>query len=312
MQISPVKILFSNVQNIPRISKKELSFKADLKSEDGSKVPYFNVDMKLLLNNPVVSMYSQLIQDGFTTEEIKEAEIFQFLNVDPDVNFDYLIENMDEIAQNNDEIKSQIFKRSSKTPDDISAMLRAYKQLKQKFVTDDVIAYRDQMQEFHNRLKKMFGEKQKNNPDIIRQMALQVLRYVNRYNEPIVKALLDDKNFDNTNLRSALMEIDNQQNADCGLSVLKYAQDRGYNKDFSYPLAIIISQARPQNMDLIKRLIDSEQDFLSNNSDFTSKELINFLRLENPLLKEYLEDSEMSLETIYDIILADEDNQDLD
>ncbi len=34
MQISPVKILFSNVQNIPKISKKELSFKADLKFKD--------------------------------------------------------------------------------------------------------------------------------------------------------------------------------------------------------------------------------------------------------------------------------------
>lgn len=309
MRISP--ILFSLVNNGKKlnVTPKRLYFGDNSENNDNKMAEYTRIDMQAFVNNPIFALFTQMIRDGFTMNDINKADIFQITSLNPDFNFDYLFSNVKDIDKQKDEIKSQIFKYSPKSTDDVRAMARVYRQLRQKFVTDDVIGYINQMNDFQNKLEKMFGKKQENrNHNMFKNLLLEVLHNVNACNEELVCALLDDKNFDNTNLKTALIGVSDKQKAECALKVLNFAQDKGYKKDFCFPLAVMISQAGAGNFDVIERLIDTEQEFLSNNPDFVSTELINFLRFENPFLEVYLNDSEMSLQTIFDIMQSDEDN----
>lgn len=302
-----------NYDNISKISSKakQVSFKGVNKQDNESQITYYNVDMRSFLNNPVVSLYLQLIQDGFTTEEIKKAEIFQTLHIKPEVDVQNLARHIDEFVKLPSETKNRMFNYASKSADDLKAVIRVYQQLKKKFITDDVIEEQNQTSKIINTLNAHFGKKT-SPKSYTKRMMLEVLHYTNKYNESIAKALLNDRNFNNNVIVNALMGVETEKKAHIAADVLAYAQDLGYDKEFSFPLAIIISEANEQNVQVVKRLLDDEQEFLSNNSDFTAIYLMNFLRLKNPLVYKYMSDPEMSLQTIYDVLQAKEDYDNFD
>lgn len=310
MQIYSAKLNYENISNISSKAK-QVSFKGVNKQDNESQIPYYNVDMRSFLNNPVVSLYLQLIQDGFTTEEIKKAEIFQTLHIKPEVDVQNLARHIDEFVKLPSETKNRMFNYASKSADDLKAVIRVYQQLKKKFITDDVIEEQNQTNKIINTLNAHFGKKT-SPKSYTKRMMLEVLHYTNKYNESIAKALLNDRNFNNNAIVNALMGVETEKKAHIAADVLAYAQDLGYDKEFSFPLAIIISEANEQNVQVVKRLLDDEQEFLSNNSDFTAIYLMNFLRLKNPLVYKYMSDPEMSLQTIYDVLQAKEDYDNFD
>ena len=64
------------------------------------------------------------------------------------------------------------------------------------------------------------------------------------------------------------------------MQVLKMAQEIGYKKEFSLPLAIIISEANETNMGMVEKML-YEQDFLSENDDFEKEKQIIKQEFEN-------------------------------
>ena len=84
MQISPVTMSLNNAKNIKKSSNTQLSFKGQTNDKESSKIPYCQIDMQSFLNNPMVNLYTQLIKEGYKTEELKKTKIFQTINMKPD------------------------------------------------------------------------------------------------------------------------------------------------------------------------------------------------------------------------------------
>ena len=80
------------------------------------------------------------------------------------------------------------------------------------------------------------------------------------------------------------------------------AQENGYKKDFSFPLAILISEANENNIGMIEKMLD-EQEFLSENTDFVSNKLMNFLRNAGTGLSAiYEENQDLTLNEINELL----------
>ena len=313
MQISPVTMSLNNAKNIEKSSNTQLSFKGQTNDKESSKIPYCQIDMQSFLNNPMVNLYTQLIKDGFKTEELKKTKIFQTINMNPD--FDtYMLMGLDRAPDNYiNQIKAQMFDYKPKSQEDIKAMIKLYKQLKEKFASNDVIQYNKETQKLMNDLKKMFNDAPCDENEPIRGMMLHILSATNSKNGNIAEALLNDENFNNLDINTALLGIDSKEKSAYGQKVLQIAQKIGYNKEFSFPLAIMISEANQENIKMIERLIEEEQDFFINNEEFTTCELMDFLRFENPLTLTYISDNEIPMETIQELMEMDEDlDEDLD
>lgn len=313
MQISPVTMSLNNAKNIKKSSNTQLSFKGQTNDKESSKIPYCQIDMQSFLNNPMVNLYTQLIKDGFKTEELKKTKIFQTINMNPD--FDtYILMGLDRAPDNYiNQIKAQMFDYKPKSQEDIKAMIKLYKQLREKFASNDVIQYNKETQKLMNDLKKMFNDAPCDENEPIRGMMLHILSATNSKNGNIAEALLNDENFNNLDINTALLGIDSKEKSAYGQKVLQIAQKIGYNKEFSFPLAIMISEANQENIKMIERLIEEEQDFFINNEEFTTCELMDFLRFKNPLTLTYISDNEIPMETIQELMEMNEDlDEDLD
>ena len=313
MQISPVTMSLNNAKNIKKSSNTQLSFKGQTNDKESSKIPYCQIDMQSFLNNPMVNLYTQLIKDGFKTEELKKTKIFQTINMNPD--FDtYMLMGLDRTPDNYiNQIKAQMFDYKPKSQEDIKAMIKLYKQLREKFASNDVIQYNKETQKLMNDLKKMFNDAPCDENEPIRGMMLHILSATNSKNGNIAEALLNDENFNNLDINTALLGIDSKEKSAYGQKVLQIAQKIGYNKEFSFHLAIMISEANQENIKMIERLIEEEQDFFINNEEFTTCELMDFLRFENPLTLTYISDNEIPMETIQELMEMDEElDEDLD
>ena len=129
-------------------------------------------------------------------------------------------------------------------------------------------------------------------------MTLEVLHYVDKNNVALLEELLNDKNFNNVYLGSALMKLDKNKDMKYAHQALCMAQEVGYDKDFSQSLAILISEAEPFNIKVIERMLD-EQEFLIENDDFVCDKLMTFLRGgEFELLCAYMSDDTMTLREV--------------
>lgn len=210
--------------------------------------------------------------------------------------------------------KDDIFSKSMKSIDDIKAMQNAYTSLKEKFNTQDVREHVDELRKLENEIAQYLAKKGNNLPQeskySAKSMILSVLHYVNRENEPLLQNLLDDKNFNNVYIEQALLNIGDKKDIKYGLQVLEMAQEIGYDKDFSFPLSILISEAKEENMPIIEKILN-EQDFFVDNDDFVANELINFVRHPySGFAPIYIKNEDITLNEIQELIEMDTDDED--
>ena len=304
MNISSVGFSFQNNINSKKYVKNSPSFRGQIPCDNSSNIPYEQVDLTYLLINPMTNFYKQLLKDGFSAEQIKKHQIFQLTHINPNVNLGALNNDidMDAIEQNRDKIKDILFVRESKTLDDYRAMSKLYPKLISKFFTDDVIEHVNRTKEIYDRLSSLSGSKETTTDEIAKDSVLDIIHYANRHNKVLIEALLDEKDFNNTCISAALIGVDDENSANSAIKALQIAHNKGFDKEFSFPLAVMLSDVNPSNMELIERLIEDEQEFFINNPEFTSDELLNFLRFHNPLAEIYLSDSDITMQMIYDIM----------
>ena len=91
------------------------------------------------------------------------------------------------------------------------------------------------------------------------------------------KVLTSYENFNNIHIGQALLTLDKNVPNRYPMQALRMAQEVGYEKEFSLPLSILISEANAENMGMIEKML-GEQEFLSENEDFVSERLISLLR----------------------------------
>ena len=292
------------------LKKTDISFKGNeenLPVGEVSNVPpciYTSVQL-----HPIVELNLQLIKDGYSKEEIKEHGIFFSTKIR---NVDFSNPLLLEAAMEGIITKDDIFSKNLKSDEDIKAIQKAYFSLKEKFNTNDVRKHIAEFNALEDKLSALFSQNEINlssRPKYsAKSMILTVLRYVNKDNEPLLQQLLNDKNFNNVFLHHALMSIDENKDMKYSFKVLEMAQETGYKKEFSLPLAILISEANETNIGMIEKMLD-EQDFLSKNNDFVSSKLMNFLREAGTGLSlEYERNDDLTLNEIQEL-LALEDSE---
>jgi len=283
-----------------------VAFRGNNETSGSVKNPeeFYMIDMRVLAKTPVMALWSMLLKDGYKPEDLKRSGIFTSLNLKDGVDIDVLAEHVDEFQETQITGKD-IFNRNTKSGDDIRAMIKLYADLKEKFVTADVLddckRFLDLKNSILGHLQEKFGASGEE-PSLEEEAAgkiLHVLTFTNKDNAAVAHALLDDENFNNMHIESALIGIKGADKAKCGLEVLKIAQETGYDKSFSYALSVLISEADPVNMPVIRKIIEEDQEFLSGNSKFVSEKLMSFLRLMEPeLAAAYLEDDTITLQNI--------------
>ena len=279
----------NKIQN--KVSSNNLSFKG---SENKTQLP--SGEQCSTYFHPALALQLQLLKDGYTAEEIIEHQIFKNISFR---NIDFSDPNLVEKAQSGEIKKEDIVVNTTKSIADIQAIQRGYSLLKQKFDSLDVQKHVEKMMEFERMLNFPHSRRMSKEG-----MILEVLHYVDKSNVELLNELLDDENFNNVHLSAALIKTGKSGDAKSALQALKMAQEIGYDKEFSLPLAIIISEANQLNMPIIERMLD-EQDFLSNNEDFICNRLMAFLRGWEPdLFVEYLTNKDLTLREIDELMLG--------
>ena len=260
--------------------------------------------------HPLYVLNMQLLKDGYTLEQIKESRIFVNTEVR---NMDWANPALLDDALEGKITPNDIFTEKSKKTEDVKAMLSAYAALKTKFNTEDV---RQHISKFNKLESEIAAFLSKKGSDISpkrqydsKAMILSILRNVNKDNEPLLRKLLDDENFNNVEISKALMSLDKNKDMSYAFAVLEMAQNVGYDKEFSMPLAILMSEANERNMGMIVKML-GEQDFLSENNDFVANNLMNFLRdAGSGLSAVYEEDDDITLFEVQELISMEEDEE---
>ena len=135
-----------------------------------------------------------------------------------------------------------------------------------------------------------------------KSMILSVLHYVDKNNVALLEELLDDENFNNVHLTTALMKLDKNKDMKYAHRVLHMAQEVGYDKEFGETLAILISEADLINTMVIKKML-GEQEFLIENEEFVENRLMSFVRGMNfNLLLEYATNEAMTLKEVDELM----------
>lgn len=305
-----MKINFNNTKFISRTNlnkntennfkKTELSFKGIDSEKTGNSQPINYTTVQL---HPIAEFNLQLLKDGYTMEQINEHSVFTTTKI----NFNNLMSpNLMKDIASGKITKNNVFKKHMKSNGDIKAMQRAYISLKEKFNTEDVRKHVSQMTSLEEEISSILARKginSKAEPKYsAKTMILSILHYVNKDNEPLLQELLNDPNFNNVEIKNALLSAEEKKDIKYPLAVLKMAQENGYKKDFSFPLAILISEANENNIGMIEKMLD-EQEFLSENADFVSNRLMNFLRNAGTGLSAiYEENQDLTLNEINELL----------
>ncbi len=276
-----MKVSFSNVNqnyslNLNKIknsnSSTNVSFKGNDNNAQAPSSEYFSAQL-----HPAFALQVQLLNDGYTIEEIKKSEIFSHI--------DFSKPNF----------------RASKNLEDVYALKKGYSLLKEKFDSPDVQKHVSEMAKLEEEVASILaglGHEKLPMKTSAKKMILFTLHYVDRNNVDLLEELLNDENFDNTQIHHALMKLDKNKPSTYALEALKMAQEYGYDKEFSFALSVIISEADETNMPIIEKML-SEQEFLSENSKFVSEKLMSFLRYSHPEITiEYLTNENVTLEDV--------------
>lgn len=261
---------------------KNITFRAQVPNNDKTpqeepEQPQIIVDYSKIYQSPMLALRSQLLKDGFTLKDLTG----------------WYVPDDKECPEKID---------SQKTREDIEAMIKIYGLVKEKYADDE-----DVMENYrvNNEMAADFKEVYGIELDPFRGVnefkgdIMALLSYSNRHNAPVVEMLLDDKDFLNSEISSAIWGMRDEKDVKYGLEVYNYAKSRGFYKEFSYPLAICMSEANEKNLPLIKKAI-GEEAFLTEEEDFVLEHFQQFLNMDNELTRMYLEDDSMTLADVKD------------
>lgn len=271
MKLSPVYLHFSQLKTPSYKYKKNMTFRANQPKEEPQE-PQYVMDCSRFFQSPMITLRNKLLKDGFTLKDLKGWYV-------PD---EAVPEKID----------------SKKSNKDIEAMIRIYDLIKKKYVNDDVLSNIEEMDEIALGLSEALGvEPSYTGKDDFKDEIMALLSYLNHHNAPVVEILLDDEDFLNSEINAAIWGMRTQKDVKYGLEVYNYAKNRGFYKEFSYPLAVCMSEANEKNLDLIKKAI-KEENFLTENENFVLGYLSRFLRMDSEAIKWYLEDDSATLEDV--------------
>lgn len=315
MPINFSNVSFDNplfLKNDKKIQKRKLSFKGKDKNElpvtpsNESVSNYASVQI-----HPAFALNMQLLKDGYTKKEIEKHKLFKEINIDGSI-FDH--ENLLDDVMDKKITKKDIFFEKSKEIKDAQAMQRVYFALKEKFNTQDVQQHIFEENQMYNEFTRVLEGLGKDlgdmKPVTCKDKILSVLHYVNCENEPLVYELLNDKKFNNVYLQTALLGVNISKDPISALKVIKMAQDIGYEKDFSFALAVLVGEANEMNLPMIEKML-YEQKFLTENDEFVSTRLMNFLRSAGyGLAKDYVESDEITLDIVQELFEMQQGEQD--
>ena len=256
--------------------------------------------------HPVFELQKQLLEDGYSLEEIRKHQIFDVIEINAEFlsNPDILTDVADGKVTKNDIITHQ-----PKNLADVKAIQKAYTLLKQKFNTPDVQKYLAKVGELEEDLAQYFKSKgmKEFHRTTCQSLMLEVLHNVDRNNVALLEELLDDENYENTSLYHALMKLDKNQDMRYAHQVHRMAQEIGYKKEFSTALAVLISEANSANIKIIEKMLE-EQDFLIENDDFVRNRIMSFLRFSDPNLAiNYLINDDLTLSEIDEMMRMQEE-----
>lgn len=287
----------SHLNKISNNSNKTPSFKGN---ENKAQLP--SGEQFSAYIHPALALQIELLNDGYTMEEIKNSHVFDIIKIG---NIDFSDPNLVEKAQSGEIKTKDVVSHSTKKNADILAIQTGYHLLKQKFNSSDVQAHIEEMRKFEDDLNATLiklGHQRKANRTSVKSMILSALHYVDSKNVNLLNELLDDENFNNIYINTALMKLDKNKDMKYAHQALQMGQEAGYEKEFSFPLAIMISEANESNMPLIEKML-TEQEFLSDNSDFVSNKMMSFLRGWEPgLAISYLSDDDLTLREIEELM----------
>ncbi len=279
MKLSPVYLHSAKFKT--NSYNKNVTFGAKAPGEDKGPVeepkePQFIVDCSRFYQSPMITLRNQLLKDGFTLEDMTGWYV-------PD----------DKAVP--DKIDSQ------KSKEDIEAMIKIYALMKEKYADDDVMKNCQGCDEIVSALEEVFGFRSEpyDGFNEFKSEVMATLSYVNRHNAPVVEMLLDDEDFLNSEINAAIWGMRTEEDVKYGLEAYNYAKSKGVYKEFSFPLAVCMSEANEKNMPLIKKAI-GEENFLTENENFVLRYFDKFLRMDNDLTRQYLEDDSMTLADVED------------
>ncbi len=300
-----------NANNSKKVQKTSVSFKGNDevdKSEKQQDVPPSNYSTIQL--HPYFAFNMQLLKDGYSKEEIDRLSMFQHVKV---ADIDFSNPNLLGDVLEGKITKDDIFSYSNKNLKDVRAMQLAYSALKEKFNTEDVQKHVADLYEIHLSAEEFFKSRGLDHtqlkPITHKTMILHLLHFVNKDNEPLLQALLNDETFNNIDIQNALIGTTISGDAKYGLEVLHMAQEVGYDKEFSGPLSVLIGEANENNIGMIMKML-GEQDTLIQNSDFVSNGLMAFLRDYSDLAIIYALDSDMTLADVIEIVKSEQEEYD--
>lgn len=269
MKLSPVYLRPNYSKTPVNYKNNNINFRANTPQEPSQ--PQFIMDCSILYQNPMVVLRNKLLQDGFTLKDLKGWYVPN--EATPD-------------------------KIDSKSKQDIETMIRIYDLIKKKYVNEDVLANIEEFDEFAQGMKETFEiETCYGGIDDFKDEIMALLSYLNRHNAPVVEILLDDEDFLNSEINAAIWGMRTPKDVENGLRVYNHAKNKGFYKEFSYPLAVCMSEANEKNLELIKKVI-GEENFLTENDDFVLSYLAKFLRMDSAKTAWYLEDDTATLEDV--------------
>ena len=315
MSINFSNFPYSDTFNVKNITKKrdnvDVSFKGN--ETNGAENVQGNIPScshTAVKVHPLIALNMQLLKDAYSMEQINEHSIFLHRMINIDFGNPIFLE----AAKQGLIKKDSIFSESIKSNEDISAMQKAYLSLREKFNTQDVREHVDKMRKLEAEIAQFLIKKGHDLPQeskySAKAMILSVLHYVNKENEPLLQKLLNDKNFNNIYLDKALMSFEKNKDMSYGMKVLEMAQTVGYDKEFSFALSVLISEAKEENMPIIEKILE-EQDFFAGNDSFVSNELINFVRHPHSgLAPVYIQNDDITLNEIQELLNIEDENED--
>ncbi len=290
-------------------AKSEVSFKG-VESDNSSKQnePIQSISYASVQLHPLVEFNLQLLKDGYTKDELNEHRVFFTSQINTD---SLCCPDLLDSVMSGEITKNDIFSKHLKSNSDIKAMQRAYVSLKEKFNTPDVRKHVAEMVKLEEEMSALLGRKGIETPAkpkySAKSMILSVLHYVNKDNEPLLQALLNDENFNNLNIINALFSVEPNKDINYSFAVLEMAQEVGYEKDFSFPLSILISEANSSNIGMIEKML-GEQEFLCENSGFVANRLMGFLRdAGSGLSAIYEENPDLTLVEVQELLELEDD-----
>lgn len=312
---------FSNIKLNTTFAKSNMEFKkirpafrGNEKAEESKNNPKEQINNYATAQvHPALILSAKLLQDGYTVEDVKEHKVFTEIDIDGAI---LARKNLLEDVTEGNVTKEDLLLEKTKCPQDIHAMQRAYLILKAKFNTPDVQKHVSEHNKFFLEFKEVMKSLGKKDiPEKTyshKTMILSLLHYTNKENEPILRELLKDDNFNNACISHALIGIKKGKDPKPALKVIKMAQEIGYEKDFSWPLAILVSEANEQNLPMIEKML-YEQEFLTENHEFVSSRLMTFLRSAGAgFAEDYVKDDQITLEIVEELFEMQDKSEDLD